>query len=93
MRLRDEKIASLAAQMLEDLKANADVQLVADESEVLHEMRRVFTEDLKAEDALDEEVRKILSKHIDRIHHEGLDYSVLFRRTKQKLIRERGLEI
>ena len=93
MRLRDEKIASLAAQMLEDLKANADVQLVAEESEVLHKMRRVFTEDLKAEDALDEEVRKILSKHIDRIHREGLDYSILFRRTKQKLIRERGLEI
>jgi len=93
MRLRDEKIASLAAQMLEDLKANADVQLVAEEAEVLHKMRRVFTEDLKAEDALDEDVRKILSKHIDRIHREGLDYSILFRRTKQKLIRERGLEI
>ncbi len=93
MRLRDEKIASLAAQMLEDLKANADVQLLADESEVLHEIRRVIMEDLKAEDALDEEVREILSKHIDRIHREGLDYSVLFRRTKQKLIRERGLKI
>jgi len=93
MRLRDEKIVSLATQMLEDLKANADVQLVAEEAETLHQIRRVFTEDLKAEDALDEEVRKILSKHIDRIHREGLDYSILFRRTKQKLIRERGLEI
>ena len=45
MRLRDEKIASLAAQMLEDLKANADVQLEAEEAEVLHEMRRVFPAD------------------------------------------------
>ena len=93
MRLREEKIGSLATQLLEDLKANANVQLLADEAAVLHEIRRVVIEDLKAEDALDEEVRQILSKHIDRIHREGLDYSVLFRRTKQRLIRERGLKI
>lgn len=93
MRLRDEKIASLATQVLEELKANDSVQLLADEEIVSLEIRRVITEDLKAEDALDEEVRQILSKHIDRIHREGLDYSILFRRTKQQLIRERGLKI
>jgi hypothetical protein len=93
MRLRGEKIGNLASQLLESLKANPGVRVLADDAVVLHDIERIITEDLKAEDALDEEVRQILSKHIDRIHREGLDYAVLFRRTKQQLIRERGLTI
>jgi hypothetical protein len=91
MRLTREKIESLSQQLLKELKSKPDVKLTAEESRVLLEIKSVIVADLKREDEIDGEVREILKKHIDRITRENMDYSVLFRKIKQQIVRERDL--
>jgi hypothetical protein len=93
MRLTKEKIESLSKQLLDELKKQPEVSFKADESLINLEIKTAITADLKREDEIDLEVREILKKHMNRINLENMDYSVLFRKTKQKIIKERGLVI
>jgi hypothetical protein len=91
MRLTKEKIESLSQQLLKELKSKPDVKLTGEESRVLLEIKSLIVADLKREDEIDGEVREILKKHVDRITRENMDYSVLFRKIKQQIVRERDL--
>jgi len=47
--------------------------------------------DLKVEDELDEEVRKILEGYAQQMRQQHIEYYDMFRITKQKLVKERNL--
>jgi hypothetical protein len=91
MRLTREKIESLSRQLLHELKSRPDVKLLADESLAQLEIKSVIAADLRREDEIDGEVREILKKHSDRISRENMDYTILFRKIKQQMMRERDL--
>lgn len=61
-----------------------------DETRVRKALQRVIVENLQAEDALDEEARRILQGYARDIRDKGLDYRQLFAKTKEKLARDRG---
>jgi hypothetical protein len=54
-------------------------------------VRQAIAEDLAAEDALDQEVERLLAPHAAKMDEEGADYRRMFTLLKQKLARERGI--
>ena len=91
MRLKPEKIDDISQKVLEELKNNPEVALRKDEVEVLHEIKAIIIRDLEREDELEEEVRVILQKHMNRIYRDDISYTELVRKAKRQLARERGL--
>jgi hypothetical protein len=61
--------------------------------EVIDTLSRVLTEDLAAEDKLNDEVREILQGHAEEINRGMVNYQELFRKVKAKLARDRKMVI
>jgi len=93
LRLKEEKIDSLAEKVIEMFKKDEKTIFLKDEEKVRHAIKEVIREDLKREDDLDEEIRSLLEKHRDKIAWSNLDYQTLFQKTKKMLIRERKIVI
>ena len=53
----------------------------------------MLTEDLAAEDKLNDEVREILQGHAEEINRGMVNYQELFRKVKAKLARDRKMVI
>ena len=51
----------------------------------------LITEDLRQEDDLNEEVRKLLDNYGEEIRSDGVEYREMFKLVKKRLARERGL--
>jgi len=47
--------------------------------------------EFQKEDELDQEVREILNKHIEKIRKENIEYQTMFRMIKTKLAKERNI--
>jgi hypothetical protein len=54
-------------------------------------MISLLTDEFQKEDQLDQEVRELLSKHMEKIRRENLEYQTMFRMIKTKLARERNI--
>ena len=91
MRLKPEKIDDLANKILEGLKTDSDVLIKGVEADVLHEIKSVITMDLKREDSIEDEARKILQQHLKRIYRDDISFSDLVRKAKRQIGKERGL--
>ena len=91
MRLKPEKIEDLANKILQGFKADSDVLIRGAENDVLHEIKSVITMDLKREDDIEEEARKILQLHLKRIYRDDISFSDLLRKAKRQMAKERGL--
>jgi hypothetical protein len=48
-------------------------------------------EEFQNEDKLDQEVREILSEHMEKIRKENIEYQTMFRMIKTKLAKERKI--
>src|SRR5436190_13205736 len=51
----------------------------------------IITEELSAEDQLNDEVRDILDQYADYMRREGVSYQEMFRRTKNTLLQQRKI--
>ena len=91
MRLKPEKIEDLAAKVLQGLKENSDVLLRGKEADIQHEVKSVIIMDLKREDEIEEETRKILQQYMKRIYRDDISFTELLRKAKKQIGRERGL--
>lgn len=65
--------------------------IIDDRMRLLEEISALITEEFQKEDKLDQEVREILSKHIDKIRKENIEYQTMFRMIKTKLAKERNI--
>ncbi len=65
--------------------------LFEDKSKLLEEITSLITEEFQKEDQLDQEVREILSKHMEKIRKENIEYQTMFRMIKTKLAKERNI--
>jgi len=90
MRLNKNQIEHLAFLILRNLRKEAKV-LIEDKSSLLNEMISLITEEFQKEDQLDQEVRELLSKHMEKIRKENLEYQTMFRMIKTKLAKERNI--
>ncbi len=90
MRLNKNQIEHLAGLILRSLLKDGKV-LVENKERILEEITSQITEEFQKEDRLDLEVREILTKHMEKIRRENLEYQTMFRMIKTKLARERNI--
>jgi hypothetical protein len=92
MRLTRDQIGQISQRIVRGL-IQAEL-IVADRPEaVIDSIAGVFTEDLAAEDRLNDEVHEILKNYSDEISRGMVNYQELFRKAKAKLARDRKMVI
>jgi len=90
MRLNKNQIEHLAFIILRNLTKEGKI-IVEDRNRLLEEMTNLILDEFMKEDKLDQEVREILGKHMEKIRRENIEYQTMFRMIKMKLARERNI--
>ena len=90
MRLNKNQIEHLGFLILRNLKKDGKI-LIEEKTALLDETIALITEEFQKEDQLDQEVRELLSKHMEKIRRENLEYQTMFRMIKTKLAKERNI--
>jgi len=90
MRLNKNQIEHLAFVILRNLAKEKKI-IVEDRNRLLEEMTNLILDEFMKEDKLDQEVREILGKHMEKIRRENIEYQTMFRMIKMKLARERNI--
>jgi uncharacterized protein len=90
MRLNKNQIEHLAFVILRNLTKEGKI-LVEDRTRLLEGMTALIMDEFMKEDRLDQEVREILGKHMEKIRRENIEYQTMFRMIKMKLARERNI--
>ena len=80
----------MAAQIVQDLVARGFIDH-PNKERLLQLVNQVILEELMVEDKIEEEVRQILSEHVDEIERANVQYHEMFKKVKAKLQRERNL--
>jgi hypothetical protein len=65
--------------------------IVDNKNKLVEDIINLVTEEFQNEDKLDQEVREILSKHMEKIRKDNIEYQTMFRMIKTKLARERNI--
>ena len=91
MRLSKDIVKHIADAVVANLESKSMAKLLKPRDAVFERVEGLITEDLLAEDRLDEEVEKILASHESEISSGQMDYRRVFELTKQKLAKERGI--
>lgn len=91
MRLRPEKIESLATKIANALKAHKRAELLVPLDQIAGTARRIITDDLKREMQLEKEAEEILRQHQMAINRQNMSYNTLLDRTKKELARQRKI--
>ncbi len=88
MQLSREYVAYMAKQLLKRLAAGGLVEF--DQPDYVTEViNQVMLDELSVEDRLNDEVRKILEQHGDKMKQFGASYEEAFKVVKKQLVRER----
>lgn len=90
MRLSRAKIEYLSEKLVKIMREREDVSFNIPEEELIRDIAYEFTEELKIEDDLDDEVDIMLAKYENQIMHQDLDQMMLRRKLKAELARKRG---
>ena len=90
MRLNKNQIEHLASMAVRNLVKDKKL-ITEDRNKLIVELIDLITEEFQKEDKLDQEVREILSKHMEKIRRENIEYQTMFRMIKTKLARERNI--
>ncbi len=91
MRLSKEMIRHIAGVIASNLESKGMARHVKPKDAVALRIAELITEDLAAENRLEEDVRNVLASYESEISKGGLDYRRMFELTKQKLAKERGI--
>ena len=90
MRLNKNQIEHLAFLIIRNLQKDGKI-LIEEKSSLIENLIGQLTEEFQKEDQLDQEVREILSKHMEKIRRENIEYQTMFRMIKTKLAKERNI--
>jgi hypothetical protein len=90
MRLNKNQIEHLASVILRNLTKEGKL-IVEDKGRLLDELTAILVDEFQKEDRLDQEVRELLSKHMEKIRRENIEYQAMFKEVKKKLAREKGI--
>jgi hypothetical protein len=90
MRLNKNQIDHLSFIIVRNLTKEGKV-ILEDRNRIVENIISLITEEFQKEDQLDQEVREILSQHMEKIRRENIEYQTMFRMIKTKLARERNL--
>lgn len=90
MRLNKNQVEHLAFIAVRNLIKEGKI-IVEDRNKLIENLISLLTEEFQKEDKLDQEVREILSKHMEKIRNENIEYQTMFRMIKTKLAKERNI--
>jgi hypothetical protein len=90
MRLNKNQIEHLSSMILRNLTKEEKI-LVDNRSLLLDGISSLITEEFQKEDRLDQEVREILSKHMEKIRRENIEYQTMFKMIKTELAKKKGI--
>lgn len=90
MRLNKNQIEHLASVILRNLAKEGKI-IVEDRGRLLDAVTGLLVDEFQKEDRLDQEVRELLSKHMEKIRRENIEYQAMFKEVKKKLAREKGI--
>jgi hypothetical protein len=91
MRLKAEQVQKLSALILQGLMDKDLAKLKADKSKVLERIRQAITDDLNAEDRLDEEVRQLMDQFRSQIEAGALNERELFLKIKKEMAKKKKM--
>jgi uncharacterized protein len=90
MRLNKNQIEHLGSVILRNLTKEGKI-IIEDKGRLLEEVTNLLLDEFQKEDRLDQEVRELLSKHMEKIRKENIEYQQMFKMIKTKLAREKGI--
>jgi len=90
MRLNKNQIEHMTFVIVRSLIKEEKIT-VEDRKKLVEGLINLITEEFQKEDKLDQEVREILSQHMEKIREENIEYQTMFRMIKTKLAKERNL--
>jgi hypothetical protein len=91
MKLSPDKVEQLAAALVDQLAEIDGVLFKSDDSQLRLAAKQIITEELMAEEQLDAEIHKMLQAYKYEITMGRMSYDDLFKKTKQRLVRDRKL--
>jgi hypothetical protein len=90
MRLSKNQIEHMVFIIMRNLLKDEKI-IVESKNKLLEELINLIIEEFQKEDKLDQEVREILSQHMEKIRKDNIEYQTMFRMIKSKLAKEREL--
>jgi hypothetical protein len=90
MRLNKNQIEHMAFIVVRNLTREGKA-IFEDRNKIVEDIAALITEEFQKEDQLDQEVREILSQHMEKIRRENIEYQTMFRMIKTKLAKERNI--
>lgn len=90
MRLSKGQIEHMAFVIVRNLMKQEKI-ITDKKSKLIEELENLIYEEFQQEDKLDQEVREILSQHMEKIRKENIEYQTMFRMIKTKLAKERKI--
>lgn len=91
MKLSPEKIEQLSITLVDYLAEIDGVLFQGDDSQLRLSVQQIIADELLIEERLDAEIHKMLQAYKYEITMGRMSYDDLFKKTKQRLVRERKL--
>jgi hypothetical protein len=91
MKLSPEKIEQLAAEIVDQFAEIDGVLFKGNDSQLRIATKEIITDELMIEERLDAEIHKLLQAYKYEITMGRMSYDELFKKTRQRLIRERNI--
>jgi hypothetical protein len=89
MLLSRDKINHLSKLITEKLERDEAVDLTAEPNDIRLQIVRVITDELKIEDLVDAEVRKILNSYSKKLREGSNEWEILYRKHYEEEIKKR----
>lgn len=91
MKLSNDKIEQLSAALIDQMAEIDGVIFQGNDNQLRMAAREIMTDELMIEERLDAEIHKLLQAYKYEITMGRMSYDDLFKKTRQRLIRERNL--
>lgn len=89
MLLSREKINHLSKLIVNGLEEEDTVRLLAEQNEVRLQIVKIMTDELKIDDIVDEEVRKMLNSYLKKLKEGSNEWEVLYRKHYEEEMKKR----
>jgi hypothetical protein len=93
MKLSPDKIEQLSAALVDQLAEIDGVLFQGDDGQLRLAAQQLMTDELLVEERLDAEIHKMLQAYKYEITMGRMNYDELFKKTKQRLVKERKLTL
>jgi hypothetical protein len=92
MRLKEPQVKHLCQKVLLTLRAKQLIILKRPESEILAKMEAIFVKDLKVEEEIDREAKRLVEQYADKAGG-SIDRQKMFTLIKRQLVKDRNAVI